>query len=67
VELAKRAAERSIVLFPVDRFHHHGAPDPDGVVLGYGSLPEYAFDAALEALGSLLAEALTGTAGGARN
>ena len=67
VELAERAAERSIELFPVGRFHHHGGPDPDGVVLGYGSLPEHAFDAALEALGDLLAEALTDTAGGARN
>ena len=66
VELAERAAERSIELFPVGRFHHHGAPHPDGVVLGYGSLPEHAFDAALEVLGGLLAEALTDTAGGAR-
>ena len=67
VELAERAAERSIELFPVGRFHHHGAPDPDGVVLGYGSLPEHAFDAALEALGDLLAEALRDAAGGAPN
>jgi hypothetical protein len=51
----------------VGRFHHHGAPDPDGVVLGYGSLPEHAFDAALEALGDLLAEALRDAAGGAPN
>ena len=66
-QLTECAAGKSIELFPVSRFHHHGPPDPDGVVLGYGALPEHAFDAALEALGDLLAEALTGPAGGRGN
>jgi GntR family transcriptional regulator / MocR family aminotransferase len=58
-ELAERAAGRSIELFPVGRFHHHGEPVPDGVVLGYGALPEHAFEAGLRALGELFAEALS--------
>jgi GntR family transcriptional regulator / MocR family aminotransferase len=57
-ELAERAAARSIELFPVGRFHHHGEPVPDGIVLGYGALPEHAFQAGLKALGELLGEAL---------
>ena len=59
-ELAERAAARSIELFPVGRFHHHGEPVPDGIVLGYGSLPEHAFEAGLKALGDLFAETLPG-------
>jgi GntR family transcriptional regulator/MocR family aminotransferase len=58
VELAERAAARSIELFPVGRFHHHGEPVPDGIVLGYGALPEHAFEAGLRALGELLRETL---------
>jgi GntR family transcriptional regulator / MocR family aminotransferase len=57
-ELAERAAQRSIELFPAGLFHHHGDPVPDGIVLGYGAPPEHAFEAALAALGELLAEAL---------
>jgi GntR family transcriptional regulator / MocR family aminotransferase len=57
-ELAERAAARSIELFPVGRFHHHGEPVPDGIVLGYGALPEHAFEAGLRALGDLLWETL---------
>ncbi len=57
-ELAERAAARSIELFPVGRFHHHGEPVPDGIVLGYGALPEHAFEGGLRALGELFAETL---------
>jgi GntR family transcriptional regulator/MocR family aminotransferase len=57
-ELAERAAARSIELFPVGRFHQHGEPVPDGIVLGYGALPEHAFEAGLAALGELFADTL---------
>ena len=57
-ELAENAARRSIELFPAGRFHHHGDPVPDGIVLGYGALPDHAFEAGLRALGDLFAEAL---------
>ena len=33
-------------------------PVPDGIVLGYGALPDHAFEAGLRALGDLFAEAL---------
>ena len=59
-ELANAAAARSIELFPVGRFHHHGEAVPDGIVLGYGALPEHAFEAGLRALGELFAEKLPG-------
>jgi GntR family transcriptional regulator / MocR family aminotransferase len=59
-ELAEQALEREIELFPVGRFHHHGPPARDGVVLGYGALPEHDFEAGLNALGDLLAEAVRG-------
>jgi GntR family transcriptional regulator/MocR family aminotransferase len=58
--LAERAAAHSIELFPVGRFHHHSEPVPDGIVLGYGALPEHAFEAGLTALGELFAETLPG-------
>jgi GntR family transcriptional regulator/MocR family aminotransferase len=58
-DLARRAAARSIELFPLSQFHHDGEPsDPDGVVLGYGALPEYDVEAGLAALGDLLAESM---------
>ena len=59
-ELANAAAARSIELFPVGRFHHHGEAVPDGIVLGYGALPEHAFEAGLRALGELFAAELPG-------
>jgi GntR family transcriptional regulator / MocR family aminotransferase len=59
-ELAEKARKRDIELFPVGRFHHHGPPARDGVVLGYGALPEHDFEAGLPALGDLLAEHLRG-------
>jgi GntR family transcriptional regulator/MocR family aminotransferase len=55
-QLAEHATTRSIELFPVGAFHHHGAPRRDGIVLGYGSLPEHAYEAGVSALGDLLAE-----------
>jgi GntR family transcriptional regulator/MocR family aminotransferase len=57
-ELAEDASKRGIELFPVGRFHHHGPPVRDGVVLGYGALPEHDFEAGLRALGDLLSESL---------
>jgi GntR family transcriptional regulator/MocR family aminotransferase len=55
-ELATRAAERSIELFPIGQFRHGSRPVRDGVVVGYGSLPDHDFEAGLAALGDLLAE-----------
>jgi GntR family transcriptional regulator / MocR family aminotransferase len=55
-KLAERASGRGIELFPVGNFHHHEPPARDGVVLGYGALPEHDFEAGLKALGDLLAE-----------
>lgn len=55
-ELACRAAPRSIELFPVTRYHHGPSVAPEGIVLGYAALPQYAFGAALAALGDLLEE-----------
>jgi GntR family transcriptional regulator / MocR family aminotransferase len=59
-ELAQQALERGIELFPAGRFYHHGPPARDGVVLGYGALPEHDFEAGLKALGDLLAESVRG-------
>ncbi len=59
-ELAEKASKRGIELFPVGNFHHHGPPARDGVVLGYGALPEHDFEAGLKALGDLLAESVRG-------
>jgi GntR family transcriptional regulator/MocR family aminotransferase len=57
-ELADRAAQRSIELFPIGPHHHDGRPKRDGVVVGYGAVPEHEFGAALDALGDVLAAAL---------
>jgi GntR family transcriptional regulator / MocR family aminotransferase len=54
-ELARRAAERSVGLFPVGPYHHDGRPVRDGIVAGYAALPEHDFEAGLTALGDLLA------------
>ena len=53
-EVAARAAERSVELFPVGRNHHDGRPAADGVVVGYAALPEHDFAAGLSALAELL-------------
>jgi GntR family transcriptional regulator/MocR family aminotransferase len=54
-ELAARAAEQSIELFPVGRHYHDGRATREAVVLGYAALPEHDFEAGLTALGNLLA------------
>jgi GntR family transcriptional regulator/MocR family aminotransferase len=56
-ELARRAAEASIALFPVGPCYHAGhAPEGhDALVLGYAALAEHEFDPALDALGTILA------------
>jgi GntR family transcriptional regulator / MocR family aminotransferase len=59
-ELAQQALKRGIELFPVGNFHHHEPPARDGVVLGYGALPEHDFEAGLKALGDLLADSVRG-------
>jgi DNA-binding transcriptional MocR family regulator len=50
------AARRSIELYPLASGYAGGQVLRDGIVLGYGALPEHDFEAALEALGELLAE-----------
>ncbi len=57
-ELASRAVPHSIELFPVGPYHHDGEAARDGVLVGYGALPEHAFEAGLSALGDLLAGSL---------
>jgi GntR family transcriptional regulator/MocR family aminotransferase len=58
--IADLAAADSIELFPVGPCYHAPAsrPDHDGLVLGYAALPEHDVDAALEALGDVLAGSL---------
>ena len=54
-ELIGEAARRSIELFPLDPHYRNGRAPRDGLVIGYGALPEHDYDAGLEALGDLLA------------
>jgi GntR family transcriptional regulator / MocR family aminotransferase len=54
-ELARRASERSVQLFPIGPYHHDGRPVRDGIVAGYAALPEHDFEAGIAALGDLLA------------
>jgi GntR family transcriptional regulator / MocR family aminotransferase len=56
-ELVERAARHSVGLWPVSGYHHDPATAPEGVVVGYGALAEHDFDAALRALGDVLATA----------
>jgi GntR family transcriptional regulator/MocR family aminotransferase len=53
-ELARRAAEQSIELFPVGRCYHSGRAIRDGLVIGYAALPEHAFESGITALGDFL-------------
>ena len=55
-QLIHEAANRSIGLFPLDPHYRDGRAPRDGVVIGYGALPEHDFDAGLAALGDLLGE-----------
>lgn len=57
-ELAEQAARRSIELWPVGPFSHGSPPRRDGIVLGYGALPEHDFEAGLRALGDVLEASL---------
>ena len=53
--LMEEAARRSIELFPLAPHYASGTAPRDGVVIGFGAVPEHDFDAALRALGELLA------------
>jgi GntR family transcriptional regulator/MocR family aminotransferase len=65
-ELADRAAQRSMELFPVGACYHAGRPARDGLVVGYAALPEHAFESGLDALGDLLAVSAAGGRSGCR-
>jgi GntR family transcriptional regulator / MocR family aminotransferase len=54
-ELIEEAARRSIELFALAPHYVSGTAPRDGVVIGFGAVPEHDFDAALRALGELLA------------
>jgi GntR family transcriptional regulator/MocR family aminotransferase len=57
-ELAERAAQQSIELFPVGRCYHTGRAIRDGLVIGYAALPEHAFESGVTALGDFLERSL---------
>lgn len=59
-EIARRALERSISLFPVASSYHERVAPPgrDGLVLGYAALPEHEFESGIAALCDLLGEEL---------
>jgi GntR family transcriptional regulator/MocR family aminotransferase len=59
-DIIARAARASIELFPVDWCYHAGRGPRDGIVIGYASIPEHAFESALSALGDVLEAALEG-------
>ena len=55
-ELLARADERSVGVLPLGRFWHGPhRRSPEALVVGYGSPPEHRFEAALRALGDVLA------------
>ncbi len=57
-QLIAEGARRSIELYPLAPHYANGRAPRDGVVLGYGALPEHDFDAGIAALGDLLAAML---------
>ena len=57
-QLIEEAARRSIELFPLAPHYRDGRAPRDGVVIGYGALPEHDFEAGLAALGDLLSDLL---------
>ena len=61
-ELVEEAARRAIELEPLLPYYARGEAARDGVVIGFGALPEHDFEAGLSALGDLLATAASGTA-----
>jgi GntR family transcriptional regulator/MocR family aminotransferase len=58
-ELIEEAGRRSIELHSLAAGYAGGRPPRDGIVLGYGALPEHAFEAGLNALGQLLSDMLS--------
>jgi len=58
-ELIEEAGRRSIELHSLAAGYAGGRPPRDGIVLGYGALPEHAFEAGLNALGELLSDMLS--------
>ena len=58
-QLIERAARRSIELHPLAPGYADGRAPRDGIVLGYGALPEHDFEAGLNALGELLSDMLS--------
>ena len=57
-ELAARAGLESIELFPVGPCDVGRRTAPDGILVGYGALPEHDFEAGLDRLGDVLVAAL---------
>jgi GntR family transcriptional regulator/MocR family aminotransferase len=57
-ELIEEAAGRSIGLYPLANHYRDGEPPRDGIVLGYGAIPEHELEASLSALGDLLGDLL---------
>ncbi|MDX6621259.1 MAG: GntR family transcriptional regulator / MocR family aminotransferase, partial [Gaiellales bacterium] len=57
-ELIAEASLRSIELFPLAPHYVGGVAPRDGIVIGFGALPEHDFEAGLGALGDLLAVAI---------
>jgi GntR family transcriptional regulator/MocR family aminotransferase len=57
-ELIAEGARRSIELHALGPYFAGGDAPRDGIVLGFGALPEHDFEAALSALGDLLAATL---------
>jgi GntR family transcriptional regulator/MocR family aminotransferase len=55
-QLVEEAGRRSIELHSLAAGYLGGRAPRDGIVLGYGALPEHDFEAGLHALGELLAE-----------
>jgi GntR family transcriptional regulator/MocR family aminotransferase len=55
-QLIEEAARRSIGLHPLAASYAGGKAPRDGIALGYGALPQHEVEAALDALGRLLAE-----------
>ena len=57
-ELIAEATRRSIELEPLAPHYASGDAPRDGIVIGFGALPEHDFEAGLNALGDLLAAAI---------
>ncbi len=62
-QLVAEAAARSLELHPLAPYYRAGRAPHDGVLIGYGAVPEHDFAAGLEALGALLRTTTTGAPG----